>query len=56
MTNIYRIQTYDSAKCGYFCSGFINFMLKDKSLLGYTSLFSANENEKKNKIILKGFQ
>ena len=31
--NIYRIQAYNSIKCGYFCIGFIDFMLKDKSLL-----------------------
>ena len=27
-TNIYRIQTYDLIMCEYFCTGFINFMLK----------------------------
>ena len=27
-TNIYRIQTYDSIIYGYFCIGFIDFMLK----------------------------
>ena len=32
-TSIYRIQTYDSIMCGYFCIDFINFMLKGKSLL-----------------------
>ena len=26
--NIYRIQAYDSIICGYFCIGFIDFMLK----------------------------
>ena len=31
--NIYRIQAYDSVICGYFCIGFIDFMLKCKSLL-----------------------
>ena len=31
--NIYRIQAYDSIMCGYFCIGFIGFMLKGKSLL-----------------------
>ena len=31
--NIYRIQTYNSVICGYFCIGFIDFILKDKSLL-----------------------
>ena len=31
LTNIYRIQAYDSMMCGYFCIGFIDFMLKGKS-------------------------
>ena len=39
--------------CGYFCIGFIDFMLKGKSLLEYTNLFSPNEYKKNNKIILK---
>ena len=39
--------------CGYFRIGFIGFMIKGKSLLGYTNLFSPNEYEKKDKIILK---
>ena len=37
ITNIYRIQAYDSIICGYFCLGFIDFMLKGKSLLEYTN-------------------
>ena len=41
--------------CGYFCIGFIDFMLKGKSLLPYTNLFSVNDYEKNNKIILKYF-
>ena len=28
MTNIKKIQAYDSIMYGYFCSGFIDFMLK----------------------------
>ena len=36
VTNIYRIQAYDSIMCGYFYIGFIGFMLKRKSLLEYT--------------------
>ena len=27
-TNIFRIQSYDSIICGYFCIGFIDFMFK----------------------------
>ena len=45
--NIYRIQAYDSIMCGHFWIGFIDFMLKGKSLLDYTNLFSANDYEKK---------
>ena len=56
ITNIYRIQVHDSIMCGYFCIGFIDFMLKGKSLLDYTNLFSPNDYEKNDKIILKYFQ
>ena len=31
--------------CEYVCVEFINFMLKDKSLLDYINLFSPNEYE-----------
>ena len=31
--------------CEYFCIEFIDFMLKSKSLLDYTNLFSPNEFE-----------
>ena len=55
-TNIYRIQAYDSLMCGYFCIVFIDFMLKGKSLLKYTNLFSPNEYKKNDKKILKYFQ
>ena len=34
--NIYRIQASYSIMFGYFCIGFIEFMLKDKNLLLYT--------------------
>ena len=35
---------------------FIDFMLRGKSLLEYTNLFSPNEYEKNDKIISKYFQ
>ena len=38
--------------CEYFCIGFIDFMLKDKSLLEYTYLFSPNDYEKNEKIFI----
>ena len=53
ITNIYRIQVYDSIMCGYFFIGFIDLMLKGKSLLDYTNLSSSNVYEKNDKIILK---
>ena len=53
--NIYRIQAYDSIMCGYFCIGFINFMFNGKSLTDYTNLFSPNDFNKNNDIILKYF-
>ena len=34
--NIYRIQAYDLVMCGYFCTGFIDFMLKGKSLRDFS--------------------
>ena len=53
ITNIYRIQTYSSIMCGYFCIRFIDFILKGKRLLEYRSLFSPNEYKNNNNIILK---
>ena len=52
-TNIRRIQSYDSIMCEYFCIGFIDFMIKSKILLEYTNLFSPNDHEKNDEIILK---
>ena len=42
---IHRIQAYYLIKYEYFCIGFIDFMLKGKSLLDYTNLFSPNDYE-----------
>ena len=55
ITNIYRIQVYDSIMCRYFCIGFINFMFNGKSLTDYTNLFSPNDLKKNDDIILKYF-
>ena len=55
ITNIYRIQACNSIG-GYFCIKSINFMLKGKILLDYTNLFSPNDYEKNDKIIIKYFQ
>ena len=45
----YRILAYDSI-CGYFCISLIEFMLKGKSSLDYTNLFSPNAYKKSYKI------
>ena len=52
--NIYRIQDYNSVMCGYFCIGFIDYMLNGKTLHDFTNLFSPNnfkQNDKKIKNI-----
>ena len=38
ITNIYRIQAYNSTMCRYFCTGFIDFRLKGKSLFNVKSI------------------
>ena len=42
VTNIFRIQAYDTVLCGYFCIGFIDFMLAGKTLTDVPNLFSPN--------------
>ena len=41
VTNIYRVQTYDSIMCGYLCIRFIDFILKSKKFIRvYEFIFS----------------
>ena len=54
--NVFRIQAYDSIMCGYFCIEFINDMLKGKTLLDYTNLFSPNDFKKNDQIIKRIFK
>ena len=44
--NIFRVQTNNSIMCGYFCIGFIDSMLADKTLTDFTSFFSPYNFEK----------
>ena len=53
-TNTFRTQAHDSIMCGYFCIGFIDFMLSDKTLTGFTNLFAPNK--KNDDIIFKYFK
>ena len=41
--NIFRVQANDSVMCGYFCIGFIDFMLAGKKLTDYTNLSSPHD-------------
>ena len=54
-TNIFRIQAYDSIMCGYFCIGFIDFMLAGKTLTDFTNLFLPNNLTKNDDVILNYF-
>ena len=53
--NIFRIQSHDSVMCGYFCIGFIDFMLARKPLTEYKNLFLPNNSKKNDDIILNCF-
>ena len=55
-SNIFRIQAYDSIMCGYVCIELINYMLKGKTLLDYTNLFSPNNFKKNDRIIKRIFK
>ena len=45
-TNIFRAQEGNSIICGYFCIGFIDFMLAGKKLTDYTNLFFLHDLKK----------
>ena len=53
--NIFRIQAYDSIMCGYLCNEFIDFMFNSNSLTDFTNLFSPNNFNKNDDIILNYF-
>ena len=55
-TSIFRIQADNSIMCGYFCIRFIDFMLAGKSLIDFSSLFSAYDFKKNDDIISSYFK
>ena len=55
IANIFRIQAYDLVMCGYYCIGFIHFMLKSNNLTDFTNLFAPNNFKKNDDIILNYF-
>ena len=56
ITKVCRMQAYNSIMHGYFCIGFIDFMLKDKSLSEYANSLSPEEYKENDKITLKYFR
>ena len=54
--NIFQVQANNSVMCGYFCIGFIDFMLAGKKLTDFTSMFSPYDFKKNDDIILNYFK
>ena len=54
--NIFRVQANNSVICGYFCIGFIDFMLAGKKLTDYTNLFSPHDFDKNDQIVFSYFK
>ena len=54
--NIFQVQANNSGMFGYFCIGFIDFMLAGKKLTDFTSLFSPYDLKKNDNIILSYFK
>ena len=56
IAKIFRVQANHSAMCGYFCTGFIDFMLAGKKLTNFTSMFSPYDFKENDDIILSYFK
>ena len=56
VTIIFRVQANNSVICGYFCIGFIDFMLAGKKLTDFMSMFSLYNFDKNDNIILSYFK
>ena len=56
IANIFRVEANDSIMCGYFCIGFIDFMVAGKKLTDLTSLFSPYDFENNDDLILSYFK
>ena len=54
--NIFRVQANDSVISGYFCIGFIDFMLVGKILTDFTNLFCTYDFKKNDDLILSYFK
>ena len=56
ISNIFRVQSNNSVMYGYFCIGFIDFMLAGKKLSDFPSMFFPYDFEKNDNIILSYFK
>ena len=54
--NIIRVQANNSVMCGFFCTGFIDFMIASKKLTDFTNLLSLYDFKKNDDIILNYFK
>ena len=56
IANIFVVQANDSVMCGYFCIGFIDFMLAGKKSIDFINLLSPYDFDKNDHIILSYFK
>ena len=54
--NIFRVQANTSVMFGYFCIGFVDFMLAGKKMIDFTSMFSPYDFKINDNIILSYFK
>ena len=54
--NIFPVQESNSVMCGYFCIGFIDFMLAGKKLNDFMSIFSPYDFKKNDSTTLSYFK
>ena len=53
---MFWVQADNSIICGYFCIGFIDFMLAGKKMTDFSSMFSPYDFKKNDNIILSYFK
>ena len=56
MAKTFWVQANNSIICGYFCIGFIDFILQGKKLTDFTSIFSPHVFKINDRIILDYFK
>ena len=56
ITNIFWVQANNSVTCGYFCIGFIDFVLTGKKLTDFTSIFYPHDFKRNDQIVLSYFR